>query len=281
MYSVTQFIKSSPLLGLANNVSNFVKISGFHLQEMGGINLSKKENIHPSIIGIAVDYLTRTYFSKNAKCVFDISLRGAELIDERDKAEKILEHVNPGDIVSNMSVIAACKLSTYDVVFRAGKVFFKGPDGVMPDAGTIENVKALTEMSIDFLNKQAGEVFSYITFSGMKENSYISSGDADYMTLNLSENSFMLWDLKSSKLKPTAKDVYQVMIYALLIRNGPRVRALNSCSYSCIDGPWVYLENVKLRGVGFLCPRRNEIYQYLFSSKDEEMFSEISNRIKR
>jgi len=53
--------------------------------------LAAPENIHPSLIGLAVDYMTRAISGKNIEKAFSISLQGASLIGEPDYARSLLK----------------------------------------------------------------------------------------------------------------------------------------------------------------------------------------------
>ena len=60
----------------------YIKPSAFKTIEMhDGIILNENENIHGSIIGMTVDYLTRFMIGANPYDAFEISLRGASIAE--------------------------------------------------------------------------------------------------------------------------------------------------------------------------------------------------------
>ena len=92
-------------------------------------SLNNEENIHASIIGMAVDYLSRINMGDTKEEAFKISLIGAQIIQQLDKAQKLLKKIKGLD---DNSIVAACKLVGYDVCFRAGINFFKPVENINP-----------------------------------------------------------------------------------------------------------------------------------------------------
>ena len=92
-----------------------------------GKTLNEAENIHASLIGLAVDYLTRFMMGTSVEEAFKISLQGALCLDlflnnasgkkglALGNAKKLLKGIKGLD---NESVSNACKLVGYDVCFR-------------------------------------------------------------------------------------------------------------------------------------------------------------------
>ena len=99
-----------------------------------GKTLNEAENIHASLIGLAVDYLTRFMMGTSVEEAFKISLQGALCLDlflnnasgkkglALGNAKKLLKGIKGLD---NESVSNACKLVGYDVCFRAGVIGYK------------------------------------------------------------------------------------------------------------------------------------------------------------
>ena len=77
--------------------------------------LSEQENIHPSLVGMAVDYLSRYMLERNAKKAFHISLLGASIIDDIRYAIYLTSQIQGLD---KQSIICACKLCGYDVLYK-------------------------------------------------------------------------------------------------------------------------------------------------------------------
>ena len=121
-----------------------------------GITLNENENIHASLVGLAVDYMTRFMMGAKKEEAFSISLKGAMALDlfTRDKnqssmknAIKLLSDVKGLD---NKSITNACKLVGYDVCFRAGIIGYKPIEEINPDKDTIENIVTMINRSISF-----------------------------------------------------------------------------------------------------------------------------------
>lgn len=172
-----------------------------------GIVLNEHENINPTNIGMVVDYLTRYCINDNAKKSFQISLLGASLVGELDKAMEMLHKVETCG--SGESIINACKLTGYDVCLRAGRQYFKSVDTINPDYSTIENILRMLERSVNFLGTNKPILSDGFTFPGGYTD-IIDSGDGDYITKDA------LWDFKVSKNNPNNKQTLQVLIYYLM-----------------------------------------------------------------
>ena len=110
-----------------------------------GKTLNEAENIHASLIGLAVDYLTRFMMGTSVEEAFKISLQGALCLDlflnnasgkkglALGNAKKLLKGIKGLD---NESVSNACKLVGYDVCFRAGVIGSKPVEEIKPDSDT-------------------------------------------------------------------------------------------------------------------------------------------------
>lgn len=92
-----------------------------------GKTLNSDESVSPGLVGLAVDYLTRLMNSAQPKEAFKISLNGAYLVGEFDKAISLLDQIVGLD---NQSIAAACILVGYDVAFRAGPARFMTVDTI-------------------------------------------------------------------------------------------------------------------------------------------------------
>lgn len=113
-------------------------------------SLNNEENIHASIIGMAVDYLSRINMGDTKEEAFKISLIGAQIIQQLDKAQKLLKKIKGLD---DNSIVAACKLVGYDVCFRAGINFFKPVENINPDKHTIENIRIMVNRTEIFIKE--------------------------------------------------------------------------------------------------------------------------------
>ena len=76
MFSVTQRIKN-----ITQPHGGYLPTKMFQRFPMfDGLTLNENENIHATLVGIAVDYLTRFMLKKNSRSAFSISLLGARRI---------------------------------------------------------------------------------------------------------------------------------------------------------------------------------------------------------
>lgn len=169
-------------------------------------NLNDEENIHASIIGMAVDYLSRIIMGDTKEEAFKISLMGAQIIQQSNKAQKLLDKIKG---VDDNSIIAACKLVGYDVCVRAGKNFLKPIENINPDKNTIENIRIMVNRTETFIKKYGPIKEKGMTFIGGYTQT-ITSGDADFMTEDT------LWEFKVSNDRPKSIHTLQLLVYYLL-----------------------------------------------------------------
>ena len=111
MYSVTQRIKSikQPYGGyIPSNLVTKTQLSD-------NIKLNENENIHPSLVGIAVDYLTRYYISGDVIEAFKESILGGFEIGEEAKVKEFLAIITGDD--KEKAAWAACKIAGYNLAF--------------------------------------------------------------------------------------------------------------------------------------------------------------------
>ena len=82
----------------------------------------KEENIHSSLIGLAVGYLTRLMLDTPPEDAFKISLLGASIIGEERKAYNLLKSIKG---IDNSSIYYACKLVGYVIKYSVGSITCK------------------------------------------------------------------------------------------------------------------------------------------------------------
>lgn len=205
--SVTQRIKQ-----IKQPIGGYINPSWFTATiRNDGKLLHEVENIHPSIVGLAVDYLTRFMLThkEQEECgntggtmerlVFHIARIGASfatadprLKDPAGYCERWIDEVKGLD---DSSIIAACKLSGFDGYYRGGLAQMlksKTPHEINPDKDTIENIRTMVERSLSFF-KDYGPVtaLGFTMLGGY--TSVVNTGDGDYLTEDT------LWDFKVSK----------------------------------------------------------------------------------
>lgn len=221
------------------------------IQLKDNANLNEDENIHASLIGMTVDYMTRFMMGSSRNEAFKISLKGASLIKDERFAKKLLEKINGLD---DESIISACKLTGYDVCFRAGSAYYKNVRYIEPDDYTIMNIKTMIIRSMTFLKEYGPVIQDGITFEGAYTN-VVNSGDADFITKDT------LWDFKVSKRGATNKQTLQLLMYYLM---GKRSNNPN-------------FENITK--IGIYNPRLNLIYVKEISEIDPRVLYEIERDV--
>ena len=81
--------------------------------------LNETENVHATVTGLAVDYLTRFVMGTNVRDAFEISCIGAVYAEKmfgiKGAIEKAAELLSGIKGLDNQSIINACKMVTYDV----------------------------------------------------------------------------------------------------------------------------------------------------------------------
>lgn len=244
-----------------------------------GINLNSDENVHGSVIGMTVDYLTRFTMGADIVEAFKISLQGAMMAEKlgvkksMSVAEKLIKGIKGLD---DKSVINACKLVTFDVWFRnpIGAMMAKGYNETNPDRETIENIQTLVKRSITFFEKYGPVTKDGFTFEPGKpdEKAYekmiktgkgtyggytvtVDSGDGDFLTADT------LWDFKVSKSKPTNKHTLQLLMYWIMGQH---------------SGQDVFKDITKL---GIFNPRLNTVYLLDMSKVSADTIKTVEDEI--
>jgi len=245
MPSVTKRIKgiTQPKGGYLNPKSfKEIQLETKHL-------LNEGENIAASLVGLAVDYLTRFSLGSSPQEAFKISLIGADLIDESDDANALLSKMKGLD---DMSIINASKLVGYDVIYRAGRAGYKPVSEINPDLKTIENIRMLVQRSLDFFESYGPIVLDGFTFEGAYTNT-ITIGDGDFLTKDT------LWDFKVSVAPPTKDHTLQLLVYFLMGRKSIHKEIFE-----------------KIRYLGIYNPRLNKIYRIDVNLIPKEIIEGVS-----
>lgn len=251
-----------------------------------GMFLNYDENVHVSVVGMAVDYLTRFILGADISEAFKISLKGAEIAekyakesawfgidDAKSVAKELLEGITGLD---DKSIINACKLVTFDVWFRSpiGAIGAKGYYATNPDYETIENIQTLVKRSVTFFEKYGPITKDGFTFEPIKPDdsvreqmiktgkgvyggytATVESGDGDFLTADT------LWDFKVSKSKPTKNHTLQLLMYWIMGQH---------------SGQAIFKEIKKL---GIFNPRLNTVYLLDVSKISEETIKTVEKEI--
>lgn len=247
MYSVTQRIKQ-----IKQPRGGYVKVKDFIVTELNDdLELYVDENIHSSLVGTVVDYLTRYTLGAPIKNAFSISLSGASKIKASKNANKLIEGITGLD---DKSIFNACKLVGYDVCFRTGISAYRPVEDIKPDSNTISNIRIMINRSIKFFEKFGPITLDGFVFVGGYTN-IVSSGDGDFLTENT------LWDFKVSKNKPLIAHTLQLLMYYLMGK-----RSING-------------EFEKVKNIGIFNPRLNIVYLLEVAKLSNEVIKEVSTDV--
>lgn len=246
MASVTQVIKQTkqPRGGYIN--PNLMEV--FQIEKIR--ELKEGENLHPTIIGLVVDYMTRYLMGTPKEKAFEISLIGAMIAKECYNALVLLENING---IDDESIINACKLVKYDDYARGNYDITSKESNIVTDID-IFNIRTMIERSILFFKQYGPITKEGFTFEGGYTRN-ISTGDGDFLTRDT------LWDFKVSKNKPTKNHTLQLIIYYLM-------------GISSIHEEFYYIEKL-----GIFNPRLSTVYIIKIKDIDNNTINEIAKNV--
>lgn len=231
-----------------------------------GVELGE-ENLHASIIGMVVDYLTRYSNGSNVQNAFIISIMGyntrirflGEKVLQKDRQKKVdidtlLKQIKGLD---DTSIIAACKACAYDVWFRKtmDAFFAKEADEINPDKTTIENIRTMVKRSIAFWKKYGPVTVDGFTFETAGYTATVDAGDGDYLTADT------IWDFKVSKSKPTSKHTLQLLMYWIMGQHSGKN------------------EFKSIKQIGLFNPRLNSAYLLDINTVSKEIIKEVETSV--
>ena len=246
--SVTQRVKS-----VEQPRGGYIKPSDFEENVLGDCDESIFDciNVHASLIGMAVDYLSRFMISKDLVESFKISIFGAINIKKEEDAAILLNNVTGLD---DTSIFNAIKLTCFDVVLRAGVQNYIPVESINPNKQSIAATRILVERTLKFFDIYGPIVSDGFTFEGGYTD-VISTGDGDYLTNDT------LWDLKVLKNKFNKNHTLQILIYW---RMGLR-------------SDYETFKNIKYLGI--FNPRKNTAYRFDVEKLSEDIIEEIDEKI--
>lgn len=218
----------------------------------GGIDeLNPVENVSPSLVGMAVDYLTRFMSGTSAMDAFKISEMGSRVVQRKELFDQLLSNVKGLD---DDSISAAVKLSGFDSAYRAGVMAYRPVQNINPNSDTVENIRTMVERSLRFLDQYGPKVMDGLTFEG-GYTGYVSSGDGDFLTEDT------LWDFKVSKKKLQSKYTLQLLMYWRM--------GLHS----------IHPEYKNVKYLGVYNPRMNVVYLLDVSKIPEDVISTVETEV--
>ncbi len=254
----------------------YIKPSEFETIQLSDNKELGEENLHASVIGLTVDYLTRFMMLKETnpsdikgafKSAFQISITGY-LLKIKLLGDKELENdqINGVDILSlvysikgldDKSIISACKATTYDVWYRNPMCAMgcRGAIDTNPDKQTIENIRIMVNRSLEFLKQYGPITVDGFTFEDDGYTETVDSGDGDYLT------SDTLWDFKVSKDKLKNKQTLQLLMYWIMGQHSKKP------------------EFKGIKKLGIYNPRLNIVYLYDLKKISKEVIKDIEDNV--
>ena len=217
----------------------------------GEEELNEYENVHASLMGMAVDYLTRYILTGDKDEAFKISILGSKTINKIRTANKLLKGISGLD---DESIANAIKLTGFDVLYRAGKMGYVPVKQIKPDKNTIENTRIMVQRTINFFEKYGPVIKEGFTFEGAYTK-VIATGDADYLTADT------LRDLKVLKNHFTKNHTLQLFIYW---RMGLR------SDYETFK---------KVKKLGIYNPRKNKVFTYDLAKLSNETIRIVDEEV--
>ena len=254
MASVTERINQ-----IKQPYGGYVKPSLLHAVQLP-INeeLSLNENIHGSIVGLAVDYLTRLMLGDDVEHAFKTSLEGLRLARnfKLDISEKELINLVMIKDLNDDSIFNACRLAYFDVWIRNPfNAFSSSFREVNPDKETINNIRIMVERNLHIFKLCGGVKAKGFTFEGGGYTNLVDSGDGDFIADDT------LWDIKTIKSKPTNKHTLQLLMYWIMGKHS------NQSIFNNINC------------IGIFNPRYNIVYKLKVSDIPEEVIKEVEDNV--
>lgn len=203
------------------------------------------ENLHPSVVGTATDYLVRLARIRTSEAdilyavrnVFHVSLRGAARIDAVHAAPGVTEAAAKAlgslafdedaqgsavVVIDENTVRVACQLAGYDVGARNDPSLWNpghGAEGPIPSETTVAHITIMLARTQTFFEAYGpvtkdGFIFTApeLVLQGDRGGytNLVDSGDGDFLTADT------LWDMKISANKPTKDHTLQLLMYFLM-----------------------------------------------------------------
>ena len=205
MSSVTSRIR-----GVKQPYGGFINPSSRHIVSFhDNFQLGEHESVAPTIIGMAVDYLSRLSIGIPTREIFSLSIEGALRSGRVKEAIGYFSEIKGTD---ESSVINTCKLSAFDCWVRnpISALHATPPSELVIDKQTITNIQIMVQRCHDFLIQNGPITKTGFTFEPTGYTKIIDSGDGDYLTQNT------LWDIKVLSSKPTSKHTLQILVYWIM-----------------------------------------------------------------
>lgn len=216
-----------------------------------GVVLASNENIHSSLVGLVVDYMTRFKMGTPAHIAFSVSLKGAMIAKEDNHARDLVSGISDLD---DKSIINACKLVGFDVCFRQGMALYCPVQEIQPDLLTIANIRTMINRSVLFFKQYGPVIKDGFTFEGAYTK-LVTSGDGDFLTKDT------IFDFKVSENNPISNNTLQLLMYYIM--------GIHS----------KHKEFKTIKKIGIFNPRLNNVYILELSKINPSIIEEVSSQV--
>lgn len=244
---------------IAQPRGGYINPKTLHSYSLGnGIEeLHNDDTLYTFQMGMLVDYMTRFESGDSLEEAFKVSIGGArhlaasnsQYADEGNKALNLLSKIKG---VDDESIIAAAKMTGFDVCLINSTDNYKSINEINPDRETIEDARIMIQRGVNFLKKCGPKVLDGFDLNGT-DTKFVSGGEGDYLTKDA------IWDFKVSKDNPTKDNTLQILMYW---RMGLRS---------------IHPEFKNVKYMGIYNPRLNKVY-YL---ETKEIPDEVIHKVEK
>ena len=249
----------------------YVPLGMFSVEKLDdGIVLNESENLHSAVVGMAVEAVTRSLIEvddwttgnilvfRDDEEVFSTAFAGAQLLARAtgdrspiELCENLAASIRSSD---DAAIVAACRLSSFEAVYRRGPIAFKPLGEIQPDAKTIENIRVMAERTLDFFEENGPVTMLGPEFWG-GYSKLVLRGDGDILTHDA------IWDIKTIKNQPKREHRLQLYMYYLMSQQA------DAREFSTV------------KSMGIFNPRLNTVYRLDPSTINESVEREVQTEV--
>lgn len=176
----------------------YLELDKFTVNDLNdGIKLNDEENIKPALVASAAKALARILNGTPNVKAFELSLKVAEALGQKQVAEQLLLSITSSN---DPSVINATKLVSYEMALKSKAKDYQTIDQIDPDKDTIFNIRTMVTRGLLFLDQFGPMVKEAFGFGGAYTDE-VTRDEADF----LSQDS--LWNFSYSTEEPSQEEI--------------------------------------------------------------------------
>lgn len=218
----------------------------------GDETLVDEDDIDLGVIGVVVDSLVRLTNGTPKELAFRQSILHAGEVNDEERALQLLESIKGLD---DSSIINACKLGGYGVIFGYGMDDYTTVDKMMPSENTINDIRVLVDRCNNFFKTYEDVRKTTFKFTNAY-TSQITEGYGDFLT------DTMLVTIKYSRKELTEEDTLKLLIYYVM-----SVRSTDERDFKTI------------KEIGIFNPRTNLFYSIQVDKIPESIINTIKDDV--